>query len=214
MKSIKYFLVVLVFLAIAALACGSTDGVQVNTPDNTSGEIAADIPAEAPIQEDVQTEPEPTQPKPTATKPIGTARSNPAPVGSEIVADNMAFMILSAVRPADDIIKRGNPFNTEPESGEEYILIELQAVCQKSSDEKCSLSPFFNFSLIGSLGIEYDPEIMTAGVDGLLDSIDFFGETTVSGYLPFIIGQDETELILVYEPFLFGDTFYLAVPEN
>lgn len=209
MKSIKYFLVVLVFLAIAALACGSTNGVQVNTPVNTPGETSPDTPAEDPVQENVQTEPEPT-----ATKPIGTARSNPAPVGSEIVADNMAFQILSAVRPANDIIKQGNPFNTEPASGQEYILVELQATCQKSSDEKCSLSSFLNFSLIGSLGIEYDPEIMIAGVEGLLDSIDFFGETTVSGYLPFIIGQDETDLILVYEPILFGDTFYLSVPVN
>lgn len=217
MKYNKYVLLVLLTLIIATLACGSSSGAKVNLPDDSP--ISSSEEELEPAQ---QEEPEPTatelvkkeELKPTATKAIGTARSNPAPVGSEIIADEMAFIILGAIRPADSIIKQGNLFNTEPASEEEYVLVELQATCQKSIDDKCSLSSFMNFNLIGSKGISYNPEILVAGVEGLLDSVEFFGEASVSGYLPFIIGQDETDLILVYDPFLFGDAFYLAVPEN
>jgi hypothetical protein len=47
----------------------------------------------------------PTQPasapQASATSQLGTARSNPAPVGSEIHSDSMAFTVTGMVRPAD-----------------------------------------------------------------------------------------------------------------
>ena len=147
-------------------------------------------------------------------KEVGTARSNPAPVGSEVIADDMAFVVTGAIRPATDIIMDGNMFNTEPEQGQEYILVDLGVTCMKSIDESCSISPFWNISLIGSEGVKYDAESFVTGVDGLLESTEFYGEATVSGYLPFIVNEGETNLILVYEPIIFGDTFYLEVPMN
>ncbi|HAE86243.1 MAG TPA: hypothetical protein DCG78_07060 [Anaerolineaceae bacterium] len=194
MKKKFLFGFTLLVLMFSVVACGSSDDVVVNPPDE--GELTGN---------EVQTQKEATK----APK-VGTARSNPAPVGSEVIADNMAFKILGATRPADEIIMAGNPFNTAPEEGEEYVLVELQATCQKSSDEQCRLNPF-NISLIGSSGVMHDSEIMVAGVDGLLKSTEFYGGVTVSGTLPFIIGQEETDLILVYDP-IFGDAFYLEIP--
>ena len=79
-------------------------------------------------------------------------------------------------------------------------------------DDQCNISSYWNISLIGSSGIAYDPEWLVTGVEGLLESVKFYGDATVSGYIPFIIKQSDTNLVLVYEPLLFGDTVYLAVP--
>ena len=192
MKSKVYVFLAILGLILASIACGTSDSDVIVNP---SGEEEA-----------------PSQQEPTDLPEIGTARSNPAPAGSEVIVDDMALKILGVVRPADDIIEAGNMFNTEAESDQEYVLIELHVTCKKSIDDQCSISSYWNISLIGSSGIEYDPEWFVTGVEGLLESIDFYGDAVVSGYIPFIIKQSDTNLILVYEPILFGDTVYLAVP--
>jgi hypothetical protein len=160
--------------------------------------------------ENNQTQPIKTT-QPTKTTQVGTVRSNPAPVGSEVVVDDMSFLILSTIRPADDIVKAGNQFTEKAEEGQEYIFIEVQITCKKTVDYKCSFSPLFSTKVIGSKGIEYDPEIFLPGVEKLLKtSTEFYGNAVISGYIPFIIGKDETNLILVYAP-LFGDKFYLQI---
>jgi hypothetical protein len=201
-KSVKakvYLMLVIVVLVLAALACGSSDeGAVVNPPsEDGDGDVAEQPAVEA-----------------TETKPVGSARSNPAPVGSEVVADDMAFKVLSIIRPADDIVLDEDNFNIDPEPGQEYLLVELEITCQESSDEQCNLSSFWNLSVLGSAGVSHDMELMVTGVEGLLPSVEFYGGSTVSGYVPFIVGQDETDLLLVYEPMFLGDTFYLALPNQ
>jgi hypothetical protein len=202
MKNAKPLILALIVLILATLACGSSDEVTVNEPEEEVAE--GEVIEEEEVEEVEEVEP-------TATKKVGTARSNPAPVGSEVIADDMVFVILGATRPADDIIMAGNPFNTEPEEGEEYILVDIEIKCLKSTDDKCSTGTY-NISLLGDSGISYDPEIVVVGVEGLLDfTSDFYGEAVISGSIPFIVKQSDTELLFVYEP-LFGDTFFLQVP--
>lgn len=62
----------------------------------------------------------------------------------------------------------------------------------------------------GVLRVTRDAEWFVAGVDGLFNGGEFYGDATLSGNIPFIISIDETDLLLVYEQFL-GDTFYLAI---
>jgi hypothetical protein len=187
-KNIITTMILVLFISI--LACGSNSNIEVKPPD--SGEGIAPPPTIAPT-----------------TPPLGTSRNNPAPVGSVVLADDMNFVILSSTRPATDIVMAGNIFNTEPEAGQEYIFVELQATCTKPSDQQCSLSTF-NLKLVGSSGIERDAEWFVSGVDGLLEDSEFYGGASVSGQIPFIVNQDETNLLLVYEPW-FGDVFYLAI---
>ena len=205
----KKFLLAILVLALTIIACGSTSNIIVKTPE--SEEIEEET---AENQDEVEPQIEPTKTAgPTETKQVGTARSNPAPVGSEVIADDMSFIVIGITRPATNIIMAGNMFNEEPEAGEEYIFIEMEITCLVSMDEVCSFNPMFTVTMIGSAGIEHDSEWMVAGVDGLLESTEFYGGATISGSIPFIISQDETDLILLYEP-LFGDTFYLEIPEN
>jgi hypothetical protein len=178
-------------LVLVILACGS--GVQVNTPTEQGG-----VPPVAEVQA-------------TSTAPVGAARSNPAPAGSEVVADDMAFVVTGSTRPATDVVMAGNQFNTRPEAGQEYAIVNVRITCRKSSDDKCSLFSY-SLKLLGSSGIQRDPELFVTGVSGLIDfSItEFFGGATLEGGIPFIVNSDETDLLLVYSP-LFGNPFYLAI---
>lgn len=189
MRPRKEVLITLLVLLLVSLACGS-DGVSVEEPSGSDEEIVS-------------------EPEEEATKEIGTARSNPAPVGSAVTADNMKFEILGSTRPADDIIMGGNQFNTEPEEGEEYILIEMRIECMEDSDDTCNIYSS-NFKLIGDEGITYDAEWAIAGVEGLLESEEFYGGAVISGSLPFIVKETDSELVFVYDPFL-GDKFYMSV---
>ncbi len=145
----------------------------------------------------------------TATEPVSTSRSNPAPAGSEVVIDDMVFVILSSTRPATDLVMAGDQFNNEPEEGQEYVFVELQVTCRLPGDEQCDFS-MRGFSFLGSYEITRFLEIFVEGVDGLLKVGDISGGQTLSGIIPFIVPTDETDLMLVNETF-FGDTFYLAI---
>ena len=211
-----------------ALACGSS-GTTVSTPeakqeeqpseDEISAETESQTNAEEPTPESLPTSTEeptlaplPTSTeKPTEEAPLGTRRDNPAPVGSEVLSDDMKFLVLSVIRPADDVVKKGNQFNSDAEEGKEYLFIEISITCALSNVEKCSFNTF-TLKALGSLGIEYDAEWFVSGVDGLLESTEFYGDSTITGYVPFIVGIDETDVLLVYEPILWGDTFYLSLP--
>lgn len=192
MKSKFYVGLAIFVLVLSTLACGTSDeGVEVN-PGGAESESVESAETSAPE--------------------VGTARSNPAPAGSQVVADDMAFEVTGFTRPADEIVSAGNMYNTAPEGDQEYIFVDVQITCQQSTDEKCTIYPTSSFSLIGSSGVVYDPEIMLAGVEGLFEVMDteFYGGSTVSGALAFIVGQADMGLVLIYDPFL-GDTFYLAV---
>lgn len=141
----------------------------------------------------------------------GTARSNPAPVGSSVVADKMAFTVLGVVRPADEIVKAGNPFNSDPKEGQEYIFVTVQVECQKTPDEKCTFSPSLQAKLIGNKGISYDAEIFISGVDSIMKQTEFYGGAIISGDIPFMADKGESGLSLVYDPII-GNKFYLALP--
>lgn len=188
------FLLVLAVLAVLALACGGSTAPEVNAPSSNQSNSS-----------------QPTTAAAATTAPVGSARSNPAPAGSEIVIDGMAFVVTSATRPATDIIMAGNPFNTSPEAGQEYVLVSLRVTCQKTADEKCDFSAY-SMKLLGSSGVQRDSQSIVAGVSGLFEAFgtEFFGGASIEGSIPFIVNSDETDLLLVYSP-LFGNPFYLAI---
>ena len=195
MKS-RFIKLVFAFLVIAVVtaACGSRSGVEAVSSADGQERVDSGQPVGAAA---------------TATEPVDTSTSNPAPAGSEVVIDDMAFVILSSTRPATDIVMAGDQFNTEPEEGQEYVLVELQVTCRLTGDEQCDFS-MRGFSFLGSYGITRYLEIFVEGVDGLLKGGDLSGGQSLSGIIPFIIPTDETDLMLVNETF-FGDTFYLAI---
>ncbi len=152
---------------------------------------------------------QPTAAEPEEEKPVGSSRSNPAPPGSEVSLDDITLLIGEVVRPADTIIEEANEFNSDPDAGNEYLMLDFSATCKKPSDESCNFN-LFSVSIVGSSGITHNPEIMMAGIDNEFEDGEFFGGATRSGWIIFEIGQDETDLVLIYDEFL-GDVVYMAV---
>lgn len=213
MRAKRKWVFAILVLTLTILACGSNSNIVVKPPEDDTNESnvgnEGDDPEEGGDVQEMAGGGEETEAE--ATKAVGTARSNPAPVGSEVIADQMAFKVLGATRPADDIVHSGNQFNKRPETGEEYLLVEFTVTCLKSSDEQCSFTPY-NMKVLGSAGLEHNREFIS-GVYGIYEDMDLYGGATATGYLPFIIKEDETDLLLVYEPF-WGDTFYLMIPDS
>ena len=185
MKKRLPIIILIIGLMLLILACGGDSEIEVSS---SSGNTVKEEPTQA---------------------PIGTSRDNPAPRGSEVTSDDMKFVISDSTRPADHIVSAANMFNTEPEAGQEYLFINLQITCMKSSNEECSVD-FFNIEAVGTEGVVYNPEWFISGVDGLLESTEFYGGTTISGNIPFIVSINDTGILLKYEPF-WGDTFYMSI---
>mgnify|MGYP001114712265 CR=1 FL=1 len=190
MQSEKWFIVLAVVALVAAtLACGES------TPEVSESSGGSEETAEE-----------------ATSAPTGQSRSNPAPPGSEVTIDEMTLVIDDAARPADDIVAEGNQFNSPPEEGSEYVMVDLSVTCEKGEDETCSIGPMLDLSIIGSQGVTHDSEWAISGVDGQLESTEFYGGSTVSGKLFFEVGQDETDLVLRYESLLGTSKAFMAVP--
>ena len=141
------------------------------------------------------------------------ARQHPADYlkGAEVTINDMTMQVLNLTRPADDIIAAGNMFNSEADEGNEYIIVSLSVTCDKGTDDTCSFSVLSDFTLTGSSGSVRDAEWMISGVDSLFEETEFYGGATVEGGLAFQVDQEETDLILIYEPLFATSKAYLAV---
>jgi hypothetical protein len=175
--------VAILALAMSGLACGRTTPVVVPVPP--------ELPAE------------PTQP------PLGASRFNPAPSGTAIQIDGMSLYVTDVVFPADTIVRDGNLFNPTPEPGSDYILVGLTATCDLPPESSCRLSGL-EFSLVDTAGIAHNPRLLLAGVPGKFEGGEFFGGSTRSGYLIYLVEGDPAEYILKYQA-LFGGEAYLTL---
>jgi hypothetical protein len=142
--------------------------------------------------------------------PVGSAQNNPAPVGTSINIDHKSLKVTGIIRPADDLVAKGNMFNTSPAAGQEYVFVNLSATCEQSPGETCSIDDS-DFKMLGSSGQSFDAETFLAGVSGLLGTAEFKGGTTRAGYVAFIVDKGDTDLTLVYTPFLANQEAYMSV---
>jgi hypothetical protein len=173
-----------------------------STPLASETQLPTNIPiTDTPAPTDIPTLP-----------PAGESRDNPVPAGTVVnIGGDMTLTIVNGTRPADSIVLNGNMFNTKPEVNQEYVQVDIQVVCRKSSSDKC----YFAVSEIKAVGADgniHEAETFIAGVDGLIESGEFFGDATRSGKMFFIVPKDDKSVVLFYDPLLFGDTVYFAIP--
>ena len=219
---------------IAKLAIGVSSGIllcclcsipiailspSTSTPEARNTSVANVQETQIPTQVEESKEtatPAPTDtPAPTSTPtlpPAGEARDNPVPAGMPVdIGGNMTLTIVGATRPADNIVSSGNMFNTKPEANQEYVQVDIQIVCNKSSNDTC----YFAASAIKAVGADgnvHDAETFLSGIDGMIESGEFFGGATRTGKMFFIVPKDDKSVVLFYDPLLFGDTIYFALP--
>lgn len=186
----------------------ATETARAKPPTNTPEPTRTQKPTNTPT-------PLPTKtPKPTNTPtpiPLGSTRDNPIPAGDQIdYGGGIVLTITEMVRPATDIVIRGNQFNTKPEKGQEYIQVKLHVECVKESSEKCSFSTI-SFKAVGADGNIRDVQWILAGVEGMLDSNDMFGGGKKEGNIFFIVPTGDETVVLFYDG-IFSDPVYIGLP--
>ena len=174
-----------------------------------------DLPPEVTATTGPTSIPAPTDPPlPTATVtsgPRGVTRDQPHPIDAVIdISGDMKVSIVEVVRPANDVVQQGNMFNDTPVPNQEYIMVKLHVECVKSSNDKCTFDRY-EFKTVGADGQVRD-QASVAGVPGEFESYaEFFGGSSLDGNIVFVATQNDPNVVLFYEPFLFGDPVYIAL---
>ncbi|MCB8942580.1 MAG: hypothetical protein H6658_02270 [Ardenticatenaceae bacterium] len=163
--------------------------------------------------------PEPTDtPIPTATsaptntpEPTGLSRQDPMHPGGVVQLERYDVSIERAIFPTDAFLERANMFNPSAAEGKALLMVYVTLTCNVASTETCSPDDS-DFEAYGSAGIIHRPIINIVGVPDELDTFEFFGGATITGWVAFEVEADETSFVLAYEPFL-SDAAYLLVPD-
>jgi hypothetical protein len=147
------------------------------------------------METDVAAEEEKAETMPTGT---GLSRSNPVPFGELYSAPNWDLQVLDMIRgdEAWQMIRQANQFNEPPRDGMEYVLVRIKAASTAADSEEHSIGNW-DFNLTGSPLIQYDPGEVVAP-DPVLDATLYAGGEA-EGWVAFAIGQDEDNLMLVFD---------------
>src|SRR5690349_2838632 len=172
-------------------------------------------PAVEPQGTVVNDPPATTGPAPTVVPPtteLGITRDQPLPMDAKIdIGGGMQVTILSVTRPADDIVLQGNMFNDTPvPNAQEYLMVNLQVECTKSSNDKCSFNAH-EFKTVGADGQVHDPASV-AGIPQEFETFaEFFGGAVLTGNVVFLVTQGDDQVVLFHDPLFFGDPIYISI---
>jgi hypothetical protein len=197
-----------VFLCLCIVVLGI--GYAYFIPSNSTTEAIIEEPATVVVAE------------PTLTLVPATGadqgNSNPhfaeaAPVGIYVNLDEtLAFAVVAATRPADDIVSNGNSFNTTAPAGEEYLMVNADVICSRPIGEACSFTPNV-LKVVLSDGSTRDLQIFIQGVEGLWDTtVEITGGANEQGKLFFILPASETDIVLRYQDIYTEQSFYFQLP--
>jgi hypothetical protein len=125
--------------------------------------------------------------------PPGSSRILPMPPNSLITGQNWEATALEVVRGADawQQLQAANPFNEPAPEDQEYLLLRLRLKITGSGSESYLIYP----AVTGNRLIRYNavaavtPEPRLPG--------EFTAGQTAEGWLPYLVGQDEGNLLLV-----------------
>ena len=212
-------------LGLSALSGNLSKGTPATQPTTQSSNIVVTTystqpaAAQAAVTEGPTNTPEPSPtavPQPTDTPlPAGSAKDNPAPIGTSVNAKEFSVVVNRVVRPADQAVAAGNMFNQKAEKGQEYVQVFVTVACNADAKTKCNVSAS-NFKMSGTKGIVYDPQIFMAGVDGTLESTEFYGGAKLEDKsIFFLVGQGETNVVLEFQAgLLFQESAFFAIPDQ
>jgi hypothetical protein len=152
-------------------------------------------------------------PNSTDVLDLGKTRENPYPANAKVdIGAGIQLWIIFVTRPADQIVADANMFNNEPEPNQEYILVALHVDCTRPTDEKCLFSPG-RLKVVGTDGNVHDKASVASIPGGMDYSNEFFGGGYVEGNVVFLVTKDDPNVMLMHEPFLFGDPIFISLQE-
>lgn len=151
-----------------------------------------------------------TPPSPTLVSP-GLTYHNPAPLGGAVVADNdIEITVLNVMRGAWSEVQQANRGDLL-RKGYQYVLIQAQAKNLGPADKIKEIGTS-DFHVTGSRGVIYGYGFHRSCA-GKPFRGEFFGGGTIEGELVFEVPEDETNLILIYDPGVESTSRWLALEE-
>ncbi len=146
---------------------------------------------------------------PTQATGPGSSRTDPIKLGAAAtVEDRWKITVLSVDEDAWNTIKAQDNFNDPPAADERFVLIRV-GIENVSSDDKPQQIGDFEFSLTGShneLYSSYSNDHSCFAPDSL--DAQLYPKGTAQGNLCFRISKDETGLLLVWNSFSGGQTYF------
>ncbi len=146
---------------------------------------------------------------------LGT-REDPIPAGKPVRIGDWQVEVLSATTNATKTVLAENEFNSKPEAGNQFVLIEVAATYVGTATD--SLFGGVTFSTVGAGAVGYS---FAAGCGVIPDEINEYAEVfpggTVRGNMCWQVANDDAaSLVLVAEPsFSFEDTkAFLELPSR
>lgn len=209
----------------SSAVAGDESTNSTSTSEQSTPNTVADIPL-TPTQERVEptatlaNEPTPTEePEPTATaisEQVGTGRSNPVPLGQTATTDDWEIQVLEVVR-GNDAMQRlidANQFNDAPPPGMEYVLVNVRVKYLGNETEAQGVD-FSWFRATGDARVKHSWASVVEPEPELDAELFPGGEAT--GWTTVLARQDETNLVLIFEPLLSvveGDELFLALTDG
>lgn len=118
-------------------------------------------------------------------------RSNPYSLGTAGEIRDGRFQVNNLQRDMTDEVIATNQFNKQPQSDEEWVLVDVTFYCDLSPDETCNVS-FMDIELVGSIGSVYKTEF------GVIDNRfegEVFGDGSKTGVIGYIVKSSDTNLL-------------------
>ena len=144
-----------------------------------------------------------------ANRPGGT-RATAVSLGSSVVVEETwKVTVLSVNKDAANVVEANSSFFEEPAADERVVLIKVRVENVSKDDESQSIGDF-EFNMTGShnqLYNSYDDDYSCGFLDDSLQA-ELFPGGQETGDICFRIPRDETNLLLVYDGFFEGDSFF------
>lgn len=193
-----------IFFAMLFLVACSSDILQNtdNPPTITPIVIRETVPTATPM--------------PTPTAPIlGSSRSQPYPMDTEIILPQRSIKVLERIQgeAAWEQISQANAFNDPPPEGMQYLMLKILVKNTAEGDTEIKISNA-DFYLTGSHLQRYSPASAVMPDPNFSEGLFPGGETI--GWVSFLIPSDETNLIAIIDPLYNFDAApqYVALDEN
>jgi hypothetical protein len=137
---------------------------------------------------------------PAATGP-GTSREDAVAIGDSVRSGDLEITALDANLDAEDAVLALSEFNDPPRPGYRFVLIDVRVRHAGDGAETISVSSG-DFRLTGSENVLYDGfgDSSCGFFDGQVQG-EMFAGGALEGTVCFQVPEDETDLILVAQPF-------------
>jgi formylglycine-generating enzyme required for sulfatase activity/predicted GH43/DUF377 family glycosyl hydrolase len=139
--------------------------------------------------------------------PVGS-RENPVQVGEAGYVEDFRLTIRTSIRPADEFVQDRPAENHLPENGMEYVVIELNAICDTKTIIDCHIR-LENLKLTGTSETIRQPDRIN-GFPSQFRSTHMPRGVAFFRHLVFQVEKGEEGLVLYYESDT-GESVFLAV---